>query len=403
MTPRSTSAPLRIVYSHRTFGDGAEGIHIREIVEALRELGHEVTIVAPLAGNEITAAGAPPAPGAAGLSRFRQLLPAFSFRLAEIGYNAATYSATRAALRSVRPAFVYERYAAFNFGSLLAAQHAGVPTILEVNTPYAVAERGFTRLYFRGTARRIERWVFGHAAGIVTVSQSLRHILLGMGLPESKIAVTPNAINPSRFKFDGDPGLVRDSLGLTGQVVVGFVGSMRRWHGIELLAEVIPDIVRTEPRCSFLIVGEGELLAEFQERVRAAGCGDRVVFTGRVAHDEVPRYVAAIDIGLMPSSNHYGSPMKIFEYMAFGKATVAPRLGPLEDVISSGVNGLLVQPDDPPALASAIVTLVRDRSLRERLGLRGQRTVLERHTWRRNAERILDMYADLSMAAWSRA
>jgi glycosyltransferase involved in cell wall biosynthesis len=392
---------MRVLYHHRTFGDGAEGIHVREIVEALRQLGHDVSIVAPRGE-----AGRPSSPGGTRkpslLARLRTRLPSIAFRLSELLYNLISYQRVWSAIRRERPAFVYERYACFSFGGLLAATHAGVPTILEVNTPYAIAQHGFERLYFERLARAIELRVFRGAAAIVTVSSALRDVLHQTGVPVEKITVMPNAINAARFA-SGDGEAVRARHGLNGRVVVGFVGSMRAWHGLDLLVAVIPEVVRTNPGCHFLIVGAGELHDQVRRQIESGPERASVTFTGVVPHERIPDYIAAMDIPLMPNSNFYGSPMKVFEYMALGKPTIAPRLGPLEDVIEDGENGILVEPGSAAALRDAILRLASDPRGRERIGTLARERVFARHTWSRNAERVVAIYESLGARGLSHA
>jgi glycosyltransferase involved in cell wall biosynthesis len=386
---------MHIVYHHRTFADGAEGIHIREIAGAFEALGHTVSMAAPQAAAGAPRADAKPIEDLPPLARFRARLPSFVFRLAEIAYNVVSYLAVRREIRRRRPAFVYERYACFNIGGVLAARHAGVPTILEVNTPYAIARHGFEHLHFERIARWIERLTFEKAAALITVSTALRNMLVDAGVNADKITVIPNAINAAHFTGTADGGSIRARYGLGDAVVVGFLGSMRAWHGIDLLIDIVPEVLARAPQCRFLIVGAGELYEPLKAQVVAAGCGASVTFTGAVPHDQVQHFIDAMDVPVMPNSNTYGSPMKVFEYMALGRPTVAPRLGPLEEVITDGVTGVLVVPGDRRSLQEAIAGLVANAERRQAIGAAAQAVVFARHTWIENARRTLDIYEAL--------
>jgi glycosyltransferase involved in cell wall biosynthesis len=316
-------------------------------------------------------------------------LPEFFFELMEIAYNVPAYFRLRRALRSFRADALYERYAFFNVAGALAARAARVPLILEVNytatTPlYRKRSRALLPL-----ARAAERFVFGRATRIAAVSTVLSRHVVANGVPAERVVTLPNAADPERFRADLSGRAVRDRYGLNGARVVGFSGAFFPWHGVGFLIDVLPGLLRKVPETSILLVGDGPERRVLEEQVRRAGLSERVRFTGRVGHDELPAHVAAFDVAVMPDSNEYGSPMKIYEYMAMGKPVVGPRLGPLEDGIKDGETGILFERLDASALESALATLLRDESRRRLMGQRAREHVLASHTWARNAERIL--------------
>jgi len=179
--------------------------------------------------------------------------------------------------------------------------------------------------------------------------------------------------------------------------VAGFVGTFGPWHGVMELAQAIKLVPREAP-LKFLLVGTGKLKSEMEQAIREAGLIDRVIFTGSVAHDRVPALLDACDILVSPhipladGSDFFGSPTKLFEYMAMGKGIVASRLGQIGDVLSHEETALLVEPGDPNQLAEAIVRLSDSPELRARLGANARQLAVERYTWRHNAQRVLDTY-----------
>jgi glycosyltransferase involved in cell wall biosynthesis len=120
-------------------------------------------------------------------------------------------------------------------------------------------------------------------------------------------------------------------------------------------------VLQARADAAFLLVGDGEHRGDLESACRAEGLLGRVRFTGRKAHAQVPPLVAAMDIAVLPDSNGYGSPMKLFEYLAMGKAVVAPRVGPVEEIVRDGENGLLVPPGDAEAFAAAIRRALGER------------------------------------------
>ena len=131
---------------------------------------------------------------------------------------------------------------------------------------------------------------------------------------------------------------------------------------------------------------------EISEMVKREELYDNILMVGGVDHDKVPEYVALFDVAVIPHSNNYGSPMKVFEYMAMGKAVVAPRLGPLEDVIQDGMSGLLFDPEDEEDLINKILIAVNNDELRIDIGKAARLSILEKHNWHKNAQEILNLY-----------
>lgn len=364
-------------------------MHIAAIVNALRELGHEVGIVGPTATahrpdgtKKLSLAG-----------RIKRKVPRLVFEVLQLGYNIAVYLRLRRAVHAFKPDMIYERYALFSFAGIVLAKQMRIPLILEVNTPYAQAWAKYIGLNLRRLARWIEKRTLAAANHIITVTDAQRQLLVQEGVPIHNITVCHNAIDPFWFDPARHDGLAaRKALGLQG-VVVGFVGTMNRWQGITEFPTLLRDVLGQSRDVYFLMVGDGEFRAQLQEFCRAQGFIDRVVFTGRKSHAEVPRLLAAIDIAILLNSNDYGSPMKLFEYMAMEKAVIAPAVGPVKEVLNDGETGLLIKPGDASEMAQKIVRLVNDPVLRRRLGTAGRAHVAANHTWRQNAIKALDAYA----------
>lgn len=233
----------------------------------------------------------------------------------------------------------------------------------------------------------------------------------------ARILVNPNGVDPRVFRPDLDSVGVRRRLGLgAAEVVVGFSGTFGLWHGIPTLARVIPQVIAAQPNVRWLLIGDGPLrplvdqaLAEAQQHgathaeyaaetadETADGTGGwRVAQVGMVPHRDMPSYLAACDILVSPhgkqadGAEFFGSPTKLYEYMAMGRAIVASEAGQIGEVLCDGQSALLVPPDDVEALREAIVRLVDDADLRQRLGRAAREAAEARHTWRQNAERVL--------------
>ena len=372
---------MRILYHHRTLADGAEGIHIAEMVRAFRELGHEVHVIGLAASGESAARRS-------WIARVRSRVPAVLFEAASMAGNVVEYFEVRRAIRTLAPAFLYKRHARNDVAALWAARRAGVPAVLEVNCLFTgPGYREFEPLALEPVAVRFERRALGLAGVRLAVSSPLARLITGLAGVDA--VVLPNGADPARF----DPGRVsadhvRARHGLGSSTVVGWTGVLREWHGLELLLDAVAGV----PDVRLLIVGDGPARAAIDARAAALGLAHRVVITGRVPHDEVPEYVAAMDVAVVAHDRTgVASPMKLLEYMAMAKAVVAPALDNVRDVVEDDRNGLLFAPGDVHALTSALRRLAGDADLRLRLGRAARDTIETTRNWRRNAERVLEL------------
>jgi glycosyltransferase involved in cell wall biosynthesis len=382
---------MRILYHHRTQGEEPESIHILAIVNALRRLGHEVEVVGPMPAGELAARHG----RRSLLGRIKARAPRWAFELLQLGYNVVVFVKLSRAVNRFRPDFIYERYALYNLAGVALARWRRVPLILEVNTPYAQAWARYYGLYLKGLARWLERRTLLAANHVITVTEVQKRMLAEQGIPSDRIAACHNAIAPEEFDPSRSPAeAVRRQLGLR-PIVVGFVGTMNRWQGIDRFPDVIRTVLAARDDVSFLFVGDGEFRGQLEQFCEGAGFADRVVFTGRKPHDEVSGVVAAMDITVLLNSNVYGSPMKVFEYLAMEKAVIAPSVEPVLEVLRDGETGLLIAPGDADAMAQRILQLAGDPDLRRRLGRAGRAYVVANHTWDRNAATIVDVYERL--------
>jgi glycosyltransferase involved in cell wall biosynthesis len=370
---------MRILYHHRTLADGAEGIHIAEMVKAFRGLGHEVRISGPAAGRE--AGGRRRA-----VTRVRALVPQACFELGTAGYNVPEYLHLGREIDRFGPDLVYKRHARNDVAALTAARRRGIPSVLEVNCLYT--EAGYLRfepVSLAPLARAMERRALESATVVVAVSSPLASQIAGMSA--ARPLVMPNGVDPDRFDLGrARPAAVRDRLGLASAFVIGWTGILREWHGLEILLEAL--VLFEE--ATLLIVGDGPARADVERRAAELGVSHRVVVTGRVAHAAMPDHIAAMDAAVVADERTgVASPMKLLEYMAMERAVVAPRLPNVADLITDETDGLLFTPGDSRHLALVLRRVAAEAALRERLGRHARDTVMASRNWRRNAEAVL--------------
>lgn len=380
---------MRILYHHRTLGDGAEGIHIQSIVNCLRELGHQVKVVS-LIGEQTQFRQSQEAKETV-WDKIRRGIPGPVYELAEVAYNLKGVRMLQKAIDEFKPDIIYDRYAHFSFSALWAAKRNKLPLILEVNSPYSIQKRQWEKLYFPWLSKMGEEKIFRAAPHIIVVSTPLKKIVMDYGVPAERITVLPNGTDPERFNPNIDDAPLRKELGLEGRVVMGFVGILRRWHNIDKLIRILEEINLPQRNATMLFLGDGPSYQELVAYNKEKGKEEWIRFLGRIPHDEIQRYIAMMDIAISPHATPYSSPMKILEYMAMEKAILAPDMENIRDILKDGENALLFKPDDADSLKEKLIRLMQDADLRRTLGKNARRDVVEKYTWMGNARKTAEI------------
>lgn len=369
---------MRILYSHRIRSHDGQGVHVDEMVAALRAAGHEVCVVGPSAY-----AKADLGDSSAFVDRLRARLPRAFGELAEIGYNLLAIPRLVRAWRSFQPDLVYERYNLFHLAGAWLARRRGVLLYLEVNAPLADERARHGGLGMPSLARAIERYTWCSGRRVLAVTQVLADMIVSGGVDPKAVSVIPNAIVPARFATHtvthSDNG---------APVSVGFVGFVRKWHGLDSVL----DAMAADPLpLTLTVVGEGPVRTELEEQAARLGLQERVKFLGLVAHDRIPEVVAGFAIALQPQATEYASPLKIFEYMAAGCTIVAPDQPNIREILTHEETALLFDPARSGAMWEAVRRLASDPALCARLGMAARQIALTRHSWAGNAAQVTDL------------
>ena len=390
---------VEVVYLRPTPGPGTQAggasSHINGFINAALELGARISVVS---NDQI-----------AGLDESKTPLkiiwpkPIGTTRAAFDIYNNLLFTHDAAQeIQAKKPAFIYQRYSRFSWAGIEASLKTGLPLFLEYNGSEVWVGRYWDHVGRLGLLERYERLNLKAAARIFVVSEVERRNLLRAGVRDEKIVVNPNGVDTERFRPNIGGERVRHELAIEAdETLVGFVGTFGPWHGVLALSEAIK-LVPDAARIRFLMVGSGSLRSEVERTLREAGALNRVILTGSVEHERVPALLDACDVLVSPhvpledGSEFFGSPTKLFEYMAMGRGIVASRLGQIGDVLKDEETALLVEPGNVRELSEAIMRLANSPNLRERLGAAARREAIAHHTWKHNAQRVLDAYREMN-------
>lgn len=320
-----------------------------------------------------------------------------------LSYNLRFIAAVRKLLAKNRPRMLYQRHGRFLFAGAVLSRLMGIPLILEYNASEAWMAKHWDPTSFSPWLRLCENVSIRAASLIVVVSNPLKQELMHLGVPAERILVNPNAVDPESFYPHSGGAKVRQNYGfMPDDILVCFVGTFSYWHGVAILEQAIRSLL-DNPRPSarpvkFLLVGDGPLALQMRIALEPYARRGLILFTGAIPHGSVRQHLDAADILVSPhvpmpdGRAFFGSPTKLFEYMAMGKAIAASALDQIAEVLEDGHSALLCKPGDAENLAEAISRLAADTVLRTELGRNARKTVLARHTWRQNARRVLAFY-----------
>lgn len=407
---------MRIVYLSTDPGipvGGVKGaaIHLRSMAAALVAQGHAVRVLAARRGAEPTDLGGAELevwPVSSTTRRFAPLGQARACRAEaereqrQIAFNHALALRAQASLATFRPDAIYERYALFGTAGGRLARQLGVPHLLEVNAPLCDEQARHRQLCYAQVARRVEQRVLCEADRVFVVSNPLADWARDLGVRPEHLSVMPNGVDADRFAPAPALALrLRAQLGIAPEAcVVGFCGSLKPWHDLPTLLAGFAEARRLAPGrpMALLVLGDGPGREGLAFAAARMGLAHEVHLPGSVPHAQVPGWLAAMDLAVAPyplGGAGYFSPLKLFEYMAAGRAVLASTPGQAAEVIVEGQNGRLYPAGDAPALGHRLAELACDPAARAGLGQAARETVIAGHSWAVNASGVVAAAASI--------
>jgi len=393
---------MNVLFHHRTRGQGAEGAHIRGVVKGLRQLGHTVNILSFPGAEPDSQSNKKSSPHKnlspkkekkgllKSITDLTKYAPEFVFEFLELAYNLVAWFRVRKYTKKFQADFIYERYSLFMFASVWWAKRTSKPIVLEVNDSCLV-ER-VRPLTFHKFAKKIECWIFQNATGLVFISGRFQQVATDAYGSIAPSVISPNAADLDNFVIDHEKGnALRLKLGVEDKVVAGYVGAFVQWHGVEWFTEEIVKTLANHPYLIIMLVGDGARFEPIKKIIADAGLENQFILTGRVTHDEVSSYLSAMDFGILPDSNDYGSPMKLFEFMAMEKGMVAPSFSPITEVVADNNTSWLFPANDKQACIKKVFEVANNKTSQINVGKQARTYIENERQWKHNAEQLISL------------
>ncbi|MEX3074538.1 glycosyltransferase family 4 protein [Vibrio alginolyticus] len=378
---------MKILYHHRIASKDGQYVHVEEIINALENLGHEVIVVGPKVAEDSEF-------GSDGgwVSKIRKSLPTFCSELLEFSYSFYVFVKLLFVAIKVQPDAIYERYNLFLPSGIWVKKLLRLKLILEVNSPLYDERSQYGGITLKSLARWTEHYAWRNADHVCPVTHVLAGYISAAGVPTDRITVIPNGIDPKKF-YPSEQN-ARDKK-YQEKLIIGFVGFCREWHQLDKLLNLIAESNNKE--LMLLIVGDGPAAEPLIQQAKQLGLEERFQVTGLIARNDMPHWLDQMDIALQPAVTPWASPLKLIEYLAKGKAIVAPDTDNIRELLCDNRNALLYDMDKPDEILDCVKRILENDQLRVQLQREAIRTVEDKKlTWNNNAKRIVHIFSTLT-------
>jgi glycosyltransferase involved in cell wall biosynthesis len=375
---------LKVLYNHRIASRDGQSVHIDEIIRALKEQGHEVTLISPDMGEAQDFGD-----DGGFVSRLKQSLPKFVYELMEFAYSGLIAIKLAKSIRANRPDVIYERFNLYQPAGVLISKVFKIPLILEVNAPLKEERERFCGgLAMPWLAKKIENWTWRNADHVLPVTNVLADHLRNANVPETKITVIHNGIRQTALdEFAKRVPQVDET------ITIGFVGFMNLTCGLDKAIDMIAE--HQDKPLRLLCVGNGDVVDELKEQAERLGVLDKIEFTGLVTREEVFAHMKRFDIALQPDVTAYASPLKMFEYMVVKSLIVAPRVPNICEILDDDC-AILFDNKKAGAFEEALTLAVEEFAQHQRKREAAfTRLIKNDFIWQRNSEKIIGIARSL--------
>lgn len=338
-------------------------------------------------------------------------LPLMPKEISEFFYNFKVINNCK----NMKSDVIYQRYNGFSFCGAYLAKQKNIPFVLEFNSSDVwkikhwksndgklkkIAKYIYNKLFKLPIVRFIENYNLKNASYIVVVSDALKKTLVGFGVDETKLIVNPNGIDETKYHPDIKSYELKIKFKLENKIVFGFIGTFGQWHGAENIALAYGQLLNKFPELTestkLLMVGDGIKMSEVKQNINDMNIVENVIFTGLVPQSEGAKYLSVCDVlinSTVPNpdgSEFFGSPTKLFEYMAMGKAIICSDMAQMAEILEHNKTAYMVKPGDINEIMNAMKDLIDTQELRTILGKNARSKVVEKYTWDKHVENILE-------------
>ncbi|MCA9743080.1 glycosyltransferase family 4 protein [candidate division KSB1 bacterium] len=368
----------------------------REIIGGLNRHGHETSLIwrTPQPNGHVTVSDKV-------RSSLKPKLQKYLHEPKKLVRNVPNLMQEWRILKNEKPDILFARLELYNVTAALLSKMLSVPLAIEADCPVSYEHKNFYGKAYQhigNLSEKLELQTLHSADAVIAISTILKNYYVEQGIAAEKIHVIPNGADPEKFAPRPKPAELVKAYDLNGKTVIGWIGALVGWSGIEKMLSMARQILQSDRQAAFMMVGGGDNQALFQKELQAGEFADRVILPGSVPHEAVGDYLACMDIVLAPYPKlpfWYASSMKIFEYMAAGKALISSAVGQVNEVIQDGQNGLLYDPDNAEELTEKVKTLLKDEALRQRLGEQARSDLLANYTWSHHAKQIAEIFQEI--------
>lgn len=382
---------MKILYHHRIRSKDGQYVHIEELTNALKLLGHEIIMVGPPIEEEEFGSDS------GYVAILKKYVPKFLYELLEYAYSFRDYIRLLKAYKKHKPDCMYERYNLFFHSGVWLRRKYRIPMLLEINAPLYDERKKFNGIALDRFAKWTETKSWRAADYVLPVTKVLAERVIQSGVPDSRIKVIPNGINLDKFKNVPSIDEAKSSLGLSNKLVLGFVGFMREWHGLDNVIDIVSE--NRSKNWHLLLVGDGPARTNLEDQARRLGISELVTITGVIGREEIAKYISAFDVALQPQVVEYASPLKLFEYLALSRVIVAPDTNNIKEILDDGVNALLFDAGNNDDFIRVVRRACENNELRDRIALGAKKTIHSKGLiWINNAERVVKLFHSIDLS-----